>query len=66
MKTQFNVEKMMCGGCSSNVEKALAGVTEVEAIEIDLEKKTVIITGHIDASAIATLISDAGYPATIT
>jgi copper chaperone CopZ len=66
MKTQFNVEKMMCGGCSANVEKALVGAIGVKAVDIDLEKKTVTIIGDIDAPAIATLISAAGYPATVT
>ncbi len=65
MKTQFNVEKMMCGGCSSNVEKALSNVAGVDAIEIDLENKTVIIEGNIKADVIASIITDAGYPATI-
>ena len=65
MKTQFNVEKMMCGGCSSNVEKALADVAGVDAVEVDLENKTVSIEGDIDAAAIATVITNAGYPATI-
>jgi copper chaperone CopZ len=65
MKTQFNVEKMMCGGCSSNVEKALAGVAGIDTVSVDLESKTVTIEGDINASAIATLITDAGYPATI-
>jgi len=65
MKTQFNVEKMMCGGCSSNIEKALSNVAEIDAIEIDLENKTVIIEGNIKADEIASIITDAGYPATI-
>ncbi len=65
MKTQFKVEKMMCGGCSSNIEKALSNVTEIDAIEIDLENKTVIIEGNIKADEIASIITDAGYPATI-
>jgi copper chaperone CopZ len=65
MKTQFNVEKMMCGGCSSNVEKALADIAGVDAVEVDLENKTVTVEGDIDANAIATIITDAGYPATV-
>ena len=65
MKTQFNVEKMMCGGCSSNVEKALADVEGVDTIIVDLESKMVTVEGDIDANAIATIITDAGYPATV-
>ncbi len=65
MKTLFNVEKMMCGGCSANVEKALADVSGVESVEVDLENKTVTVSGDIDADAIATIITDAGYPASV-
>ena len=63
MSTVFNVEKMMCGGCEANVKKVLAE-TGIESVVVDLEAKTVTIDGDIDASAVATLISDAGYPAT--
>jgi copper chaperone CopZ len=65
MKTQFNVEKMMCGGCSANVEKVLAGLVGVDSIEVNLENKMVTIEGKIDTRAIATVITDAGYPATL-
>ncbi len=65
MKTQFKVEKMMCGGCSSNIEKALSDVAEIDAIEIDLENKIVTIEGDIKADEIASIITKAGYPATV-
>ena len=65
MQTQFKVEKMMCGGCSANVEKALANIAEIDSVRVDLEAKTVTIEGNIDANIIATVISDAGYPATV-
>ena len=65
MKTQFNVEKMMCGGCSANVEKVLAGLAGVDSIDVNLEDKTVIIEGEIDTGVVATMITDAGYPTTL-
>lgn len=60
----FNVEKMMCGGCEANVKKALADVASVDSVEVDLEAKTVTVEGDIDVNDIATVISEAGYPAT--
>ncbi len=63
METVFNVEKMMCGGCEANVKKALADAPNVSEVTVDLEAKTVTITGDIDADAIASTITDAGYPA---
>lgn len=64
METVFNVEKMMCGGCEANVKKVLAEVSNIDSVEVDLEAKTVTVSGDIDAAAIASTISDAGYPAT--
>ena len=64
METVFNVEKMMCAGCEANVKKALADAANVDDVNVDLEAKTVTVTGDIDADAIATTISDAGYPTT--
>ena len=64
MATVFNVEKMMCGGCEANVKKVLADVASVDSVDVDLEAKTVTVEGDIDAAAIATTITEAGYPAT--
>ena len=64
MRTVFNVEKMMCGSCEANAKKVLADVAGVDSVEVDLEAKTVIVEGDIDAVAITMTISDAGYPAT--
>ena len=63
MSTLFNVENMKCGGCSANVEKALADVDAVQSVSVDLEAKTVRVEGNIDAAGIAQIITDAGYPA---
>jgi len=63
MSTVFNVEKMMCGGCEANVKKVLAEAG-IDAVTVDLEAKTVTIDGSIDVAAVATTITDAGYPAT--
>ncbi len=64
MKHNFTVEGMKCGGCSANVEKALVGLDGLELIEIDLEQKSVVISGDIDPAVAAQIISDSGYPAT--
>lgn len=66
MSTLFNVENMKCSGCSANVEKALADITGVETVLVDLEAKTVRVEGDMDPVKIAAIISTAGYPAEIT
>ncbi len=65
MKTIFNVENMKCSGCSTNIEKILEEITNIESVDINLDEKTVEIEGKIDVQAIAKVISDAGYPAQI-
>lgn len=63
MTTVFNVEKMMCGGCETNVKKVLADIASVDSVEVDLEAKIVTVSGDIDAVEVSTAITDAGYPA---
>jgi len=63
MSTLFNVENMKCGGCSANVEKALASIDAIQSVSVDLEAKTVRVEGDVDAASIAKIITDAGYPA---
>lgn len=60
--TVFNTEKMMCGGCSANVEKVLADIDTVDSVTVDLDTKTVTVEGSIDADNIAKIITEAGYP----
>ena len=60
--TVFNTEKMMCGGCSANVEKVLADIDNVDSVTVDLDAKTVTVEGAIDTGNVAKTITDAGYP----
>ncbi len=61
----FNVEKMMCGGCVSAVEKALQALDGVEQVEVDLEAKQAKVEGSVDAEAVIAALTEAGYPATL-
>jgi len=61
----FNVEKMMCGGCVSAVEKALQALDGVERVEVDLEAKQAKVEGAVDADAVIAALIAAGYPATV-
>lgn len=65
MTTQFRVEKMMCSGCVSNVEKALQDINGIEAVDVNLEQKMVTVSGDFEDQAIADLMSKSGYPASI-
>ena len=61
MTILFNVDGMKCGGCKSNVEKALADATGVEAVTVDLDNKTVNVEGNFDTADITKRIIDLGF-----
>ena len=57
------VEGMSCGHCSARVEKALAAVEGVTAVQVDLEAKTATVTlAHpVEDSLLEHAVSEAGY-----
>ena len=56
---RFRVEDMTCGHCVGTVRKALATALPGAAVEIDLERHLVTVSG--DPQAAAAAISEAGY-----
>ena len=40
---KFKVEKMMCGGCTSNVQSSLEALENVTSVDVDLESGTAIV-----------------------
>ncbi len=61
METVIKVEGMMCKHCKARVEqvcKAVAGVTDAV---VDLDAKTVTVTGEADVAALKQAITDADY-----
>lgn len=61
----FNVEKMMCGGCVSAVEKALQALDGVEKVVVDLDAKTATVDGSVDSDRVIAALTEAGYPAAL-
>ena len=57
------VEGMSCGHCSARVEKALAAVEGVTAVQVDLEAKTATVTlAHpVEDSLLEHAVTEAGY-----
>ena len=61
MEMVIHVEGMMCKHCKARVEsvcKAVAGVTDAV---VDLEAKTVTVSGTADVQAVKKAIADADY-----
>jgi copper chaperone len=62
---ELTVEKMKCGGCAANVERAVKAQDVAATVQIDLAQKLVQIQSNLPAATWAKTISDAGYPAQI-
>ncbi|MCE2746446.1 MAG: heavy-metal-associated domain-containing protein [Burkholderiales bacterium] len=62
---ELTVEKMKCGGCSANVERAVKAQDPTAQVQIDLAKKLVQVESSLPAASLAKTISDAGYPAVV-
>jgi len=61
MTTVLKVEGMMCTHCKAMVEKVSKAIPGAEDAVVDLQAKTVTVTGNIDKEALAKAITDAGY-----
>jgi copper ion binding protein len=66
MKKVITIEGMSCGHCKGRVEKALGGLDNVTAVEVNLEAKTATIelTEDMTNEALTEIIDDAGYDVT--
>ena len=61
METVIKVEGMMCSHCKARVEKACKSVPGTVDAIVDLEAKTVTVTGTADVAALKQAITDADY-----
>jgi copper chaperone len=62
MKKTLSVEGMSCRHCVMHVKEALTGVAGVEGAEVDLEKKSAVVTGlDLDDEALKAAVAEAGY-----
>lgn len=57
------IEKMKCGGCAANVEKAIKGVDANARVSVDLDTKRVDVDTQADSQAIITALDTAGFTA---
>jgi len=58
----YTVEGMTCGHCVGAVTGEVSKVSGVTGVRVDLEAKTVTVTGDgIDDAAVAAAVDEAGY-----
>ena len=67
MKKIIHVEGMMCMHCAKHVTDALEKVEGVKKAQVDLEKKTAVVTLKEDVAdeALLTAVREAGYEPSI-
>ena len=61
METTIKVEGMMCTHCKARVESVCKAVPGVLDAVVDLQAKSVTVTGAADIAAVKKAITDAGY-----
>lgn len=61
METVIKVEGMMCTHCKARVEKVCSQVPGCTGAVVDLNAKTVAVSGSADVEAVKKAITDAGY-----
>ena len=60
----YTVSGMHCGHCKASVTEELSEVEGVEAVDVDLDTKLVVVTGSgLDDAALRAAIEEAGYQA---
>jgi copper chaperone len=58
----YSVPGVSCAHCEAAITEEVSALPGVEAVEVDLEAKTVMVTGEpLDADAIVSAIDEAGY-----
>lgn len=65
MKTKFDITGMTCSSCSAHVEKAVAKLSGVSEVSVNLLANTMVAEHTADASAIISAVADAGYGASV-
>lgn len=65
---EFQIEKLTCGSCVSNIENALSSLGGIDSVEVNLTSNRGRVTydpAEVDSQVIAETITSAGYPATL-
>ena len=64
--TTIRASSMVCGKCAKTIEKAVYAVEGVKEVEVDVDKKTVLVSyvpARTNVETLEMAISDAGYDA---
>ena len=61
--TRIHVDGMTCQNCVRHVTEAIAGVSGVSSVSVDLDSATATVDadGNLDLAAVTAAVEDAGY-----
>jgi copper chaperone len=57
----YSVPGISCGHCKAAIEGELSGVTGVETAVVDVDARTVAVTGDVAEDAVRAAVDEAGY-----
>jgi copper chaperone len=63
--TILTVPDMSCGHCKASVMSALSGLPDAGEVAVDLDAKTVTVTGPAQPAALIRALEAVGFPASI-
>lgn len=61
MSQTYRVDGMSCGKCAASVEKSIKSSAPKAEVKVDLEAKTVSVSGCDDEALLVNAIEDAGF-----
>jgi copper chaperone len=57
----YSVPGISCGHCKAAIEGELDGVAGIESVVVDIDAKTVAVTGEVGEDAVRAAVDEAGY-----
>lgn len=63
---RYQVQNMKCGGCTAAAQSAVEKLPGVERAEFDLESASGTITGDVAPEQVIAVLTEAGYPASLS
>ena len=63
METKFTVPEISCGHCKETIESAINSLENVEAVNVDIDQKSVEIksSSDLDLSLVSNMLDEQGY-----
>lgn len=57
----YSVPDISCGHCKAAIEEEVGLLDGISEVTVDVDARTVTVSGEVDDDAIATAVEEAGY-----